>query len=739
MSTVKLEIAFLPYKTSMWDSLESIWMTAEADPDCLAYVVPIPYYERNADGSLGKYFYEGDNMPEYVPVTHYESYNLQERRPDIIYIHNPYDDGNFVTSVDARYYSAELKKFTKLLVYVPYYCTSGGWNEGQSLCRAYLNADYIVIQTEKYKKFFDPIIPSEKLLPLGSPKIDKVISLCKNPPEPPEEWNEKLAGKKVYFYNTSIKGMLDDTKRFLFKMEYVFRCFQGRDDACLLWRPHPLLDTTFDTVRKEYKPYYDELKRYFIQNNAGIYDESPDIENAIALCDAYIGDEGTSVTSLFGVAGKPLFILNNYLNTLPEEEDWRGEIIRGFSADGQDEWVITKGNKLYYSPDQNYHYEFYCDLSEYASGDYYLRVIEIEGLIYVCPRNAQDILILSNHKIIKKVVLERCIEQPGAFCNVWRIGKYLFLIPNRYPAIVRYDVENDCVDYIKGYNDFFTKSVGGIWRVGGNCTWKNFLLLASPVSNKVLAIESESMKAQALTTGAVNKCGSISMTSYKDGICILPYTGTTITCWNPLTGTVKEYSHMPEDFQCKNRPIGFLCMERPFDLPAVYQDQIVIPPMWGNMFVSIDLVTGTIEEWEPPFETSGEERNGYFLSGSVGTFLKRTDTLGVGTYRFFYEPERRIFDINLITKEFREIDIVFHKEELLQHESGFHLYSDWLRYGCEEKSLYSLNDFLDGANIGQSLDRDKQIQAFGEIIVNNDGTCGEKIYQFVRSKVLNQK
>jgi len=145
---IKLEIAFLPYKASMWDSLESVWMAADTDPDCDAYVVPIPYYERNADGSLGTYHYEGSDIPDYVPVTHYDRYHLEERQPDVIYIHNPYDQGNYVTSIDPRYYSSELKKYTELLIYIPYYSTSGGMSEAQSQCIAYYNADYIVIQAE---------------------------------------------------------------------------------------------------------------------------------------------------------------------------------------------------------------------------------------------------------------------------------------------------------------------------------------------------------------------------------------------------------------------------------------------------------------------------------------------------------------------------------------------------------------------------------------------------------------
>ena len=39
---VKKEIVFLPYKASMWDSLESIWRAAAEDPGWDAYVIPIP-------------------------------------------------------------------------------------------------------------------------------------------------------------------------------------------------------------------------------------------------------------------------------------------------------------------------------------------------------------------------------------------------------------------------------------------------------------------------------------------------------------------------------------------------------------------------------------------------------------------------------------------------------------------------------------------------------------------------
>ena len=42
-----------------------------------------------------------------------KEYDIEKRRPDVIYIHNPYDKGNFVTSVHPAFYSDELKKYVK--------------------------------------------------------------------------------------------------------------------------------------------------------------------------------------------------------------------------------------------------------------------------------------------------------------------------------------------------------------------------------------------------------------------------------------------------------------------------------------------------------------------------------------------------------------------------------------------------------------------------------------------------
>lgn len=731
---IRREAVFLPYKASMWDSLESVWRAAEEDPDCDAYVIPIPYYDKAPDGSFKEMYYEGEQYPEYVPITKYDAFDFKAHHPDMIFIHNPYDAANFVTSVHPFFYSKNIKKYTDCLVYVPYYATTGGMSEGQSLCPAYIHADYIVIQSEKYKKFFDPMIPDEKFLPFGSPKFDSVIKKCQNPPEPPEDWKKKMEGRKVYFYNTSLNSMLDNTEKFLKKMEYVFDCFRGREGACLLWRPHPLLESALDSMRKQKRSAYDELKQKFIQEDWGIYDDTPDIESTIALCDAYIGDMRTSVTSLFGIVGKPMFILNNSIHHEPGENDWRGEIVTGFSRDGYDEWKITQGNKLYHSPNNDYRYEYYCDLSEYAAGGYYMRAIEANSKIYVCPANAQDILVIQDKKIIKKIELERHLENPGAFCAAWRIGGYIFLVPNQYPAAVRLDIRKDEVAYIVGVNDIFAKEVDGRRRIGGSCVWGQYLMLASPTDNQVLAIDSESMHAQRLTTKAENKCGCMLMAVADTEIWLLPYSGKTITRWNPDTGEMKEYSNIPKAFQCRNRPYGYECDERPFSMVMPYKKSMLFSPGWGNMFLLLDKETGEFQEWMPPFEVSYEEKNEYYALGHAGTFVRRTDTLGEWTYRYFDAQSRRQYDVHLETDVYEEIPIKFCKEELNEHVAGFDRMSDWMTYCCKEDAFNSLRDFIDGCITGKAFDREKQIEACRAISANHKGTCGEEIYRYVCKK-----
>ncbi len=735
---VRKEVVFFPYKASMWDSLESIYLAAREDPDCDVYCVPIPYYTLNPDRSFGKMHYEGNvcpdgtpmEYPEDIEITDWQEYNFEERKPDVIYIHNPYDNCNLVTSVHPRYYSINLKKNTDCLVYVPYYSTSGGMSGAQSCCPAYIYADYIVIQSPQFRKFFDKNIPDEKFLPFGSPKVDRVIRKCQNPPEPPAEWKEKMAGRRVYFYNTSISGMLTDTDNFLKKMNYVFECFEEREDVCLLWRPHPLLESTFDSMRPEYRQTYDTLKKNFCENSIGIYDTTPDIENSIALSNAYIGDAGTSVTSLFGVVGKPMFILDNRIHSEPDEDSWRKTINMQFDCLEQNRFVITQNNQLYVSEGEMYDYHYFCDLSDSKRKEY-STICEINGKKYACPANTQEILLIGKEGVERRISLKKEVLMGRAFIEARKYDRFLILLPLYYPAIVRYDTETEECRYFTDYIDVLVTDKEGQKVSGASLVHRGTLYVASHTENIVYTLNLETGKAQLVTIQAKSGTCYNMMAEYLDYIWMLPCKGRTVVRWNPQTGDVKEYTGFPKEFTCVNPRLNQECEEYPFSSMAFHEDDLYLTPRWANMYLRLNIRTGQFTGWKPPFEERQQEN---CMLRNKAYFLWNQLVDERGWIKIYSNVNKKLYHINLKTNECEEIEIKFDPKELEKQEQGFGEYSGTLKYACKESVFNSLGRFIEGTTAGNPFDKENQLAVYRELMANGDGSCGRKIYEYIKSQ-----
>lgn len=718
------EIVFMPYKASMWDALESIWQAAREDKNCDVYVVPLPYYDKNNNGAGGAYHYEGDLFPQNVTIIHYEDYLLEDRMPDVIYIHNPYDWMNNLTTVDPRFYSDELKKYTDCLVYVPYYSTTGGMGEGQERCPAYYNADYIVIQAESYRGFFDKNIPDEKFLALGSPKFDRVIRLCNQPPQAPKEWEDKLRGKRVFFYNTSLSGMLADPENFFEKMEYVFECFRGKDEVCLLWRPHPLFENCITTHLPQYQEKYSKLKTKFLRERLGILDTTPDITTTIALCDVYIGDDGTSVTSLFGVVGKPLFILNNKIHGMPEKDAWRTKVIRPYGS-FDDTWKTSEGNGLYYSENSDYQYKFVTRISKYMSGNYYPNAMRYEDKVYLLPAHAQDILVWKKSEL-RRIPLERRTERLDVFCYAVKDRNRIYLIPRNYPSIVCFDAEVEQVEYIREFDKVYLQNVDGKWKTGGCGQWKEYLLLASPTENKLVMLHKKTRQSREINLNVEHMQGIAMVVPYMDTVWLLPYEGQAIVRWEPLTGQVREYSGFPT---------GFVAGPKPFSSMAFYNGMVYVAPATANMYLQFGDSEGVVTEWIPPIPTQLQEPKGAFSNVNKTQLCFQEDCQGQETAKLMTLYDRRLYELNLKTGKAEEIDIVYDLDEVAARESGFGRLFDWMRYACREDAYCTLPDLIEGCLVGQAFDKSMQLEAYREINASCDGTAGVRIHEEVQKRL----
>lgn len=346
----KIEVVFLPYKASMWDSLESIWQAADEDKSCDAFVIPIPYYDKNPDGSLKEVHYEAEEYPAYVQITHYNDYDFKQHHPDMIFIHNPYDECNFVTSVHPFFYSSNLIQFTDLLVYIPYYILHEILPEDkvavkniQHFCTVpgVFNADKVIVQSESMRRVYINVLTDatsglgknrayweKRIYGLGSPKMDKAVNTKRNKLQVPEEWMriiQKPDGKlkNIILYNTGVDALIKQSDRMLEKIKNVLQIFkESQNEVVLLWRPHPLVKATIKSMRPALWTEYKLIEEKYRNEGWGIFDESSDMNRALAISNAYYGDN-SSLVRLFLNTGRLVMIQNVEImnDTLTERLD----------------------------------------------------------------------------------------------------------------------------------------------------------------------------------------------------------------------------------------------------------------------------------------------------------------------------------------------------------------------------------------------------------------------------------
>ena len=325
-------ILFLPYKYSMWDSFASIFEAVKEDENCEAYVMPIPYYDKDQEGNLTEMHDESESYPDDVGIISWQDNQVDEIDPDVIFIHNPYDGNNRVTSIHPKYYTNKLVCKDRVVIYVPYYVSYTEDKEVMvTMGGAEFYADYVIMQSEWYKKQFEQILSDykksdddfsdvidfydngNKFVVLGNPKYDKIRSLEKSEYPLRDDWKEKLLDesdnkKFTILLDTTLEILLKQREKMLDKIGDVIDFFEKSDDLALIWRPHPIIETTLRKMCPELIPTYVKLVDRCKNLNNCIFDDTNDMHTAIVWSDAFMGKYG-SMIELYRVTKKPTIML----------------------------------------------------------------------------------------------------------------------------------------------------------------------------------------------------------------------------------------------------------------------------------------------------------------------------------------------------------------------------------------------------------------------------------------------
>lgn len=343
---IHYEIVFIPYKASMWDSMETVFWAAYKDKDCKVYCVPIPYYDKNFDGSIGEMHYEAESLKKQVPITNWKTYNVQERYPDIIFVQNPYDNNNLVTTVHPAFYTSVLRQHTGCLAYLEYGIPLWIYKKPvpyENLIPGWFNFDLFFTYSKEYArnqeyamKVINPHMTTQ-VISMGSPKFDKVLCSRKEQFKLPDKWKQIIGNKKVVLMNTSLGSLLNHTEEYIERLKNTLKIFKENKQVVLWWRPHPLSTATMSSMRKGLLKSYLDLVKAYKEESWGIYDDSIELHRSIAYSDAYYGDE-SSLVYLYCATGKPFSICGKphqcYYFTENQEDfsftlDWRMNHMKG--------------------------------------------------------------------------------------------------------------------------------------------------------------------------------------------------------------------------------------------------------------------------------------------------------------------------------------------------------------------------------------------------------------------------
>lgn len=607
---IRKEIVFLPYKASMWDSLESVWQAADAEPDCDAYVIPIPYYDRGIDGSFREMHYEGELYPEYVPVVRYDEYDFEKRKPDMIFIHNPYDEYNYVTSVAPFFYSKNLKKYTEKLIYIPYFLL-GEINpddpaalEGIAhFCttQGVVNADKVIVQSEDMRQAYINVLTKEtgegsrkyweeKILGLGSPKIDKVLNTKKENLDIPVEWLKILKKpdgkfKKVIFYNTGVTALLKNEDRLLKKIRDVMKVFrENKEEVVLLWRPHPLMRSTLESMRPQLLRQYEEIVERYREEGWGIYDDTADMDRAVALSDGYYGD-WSSIVWLYQTIGKPIILENVSILSEKEIPLNCAEIIR----DKEKIFFLTRDTKSIFEYNTVTGEMKLCGVVGNKITQKFLSMALYENKLYTISCDADVICIYDIEKeSFQNIFLSKTYNRETSACYhmCFSYQYKIYFLGDKGRSILYLDTRDNTIKHVREWVSVFEEKYGYepiIYTqanicIQEDCFWialegKNIIFQYNMITEKYRFWNIGSRKMQYSTVSFDGKYFWFS----GDKKCIVR--------WEKETNEIREFEDFPSGFKI-NKNSNWKDL---FYCGYIWNGSIYFAPLSSNMLIKFNL------------------------------------------------------------------------------------------------------------------------------------------------------
>lgn len=688
----KSKIVFMPYKSCMWDAMETIYTAAlEESDEWDVRVMPVPYVLKKE----GRMVYEGEYFKEKVGYTHYQEYDLEQEKPDVIVIHNPYDHTNTVTQIEERYFSSELIKVTKHLVYVPYFIAQNNeipWRF--AILPGVRNATDIYVQSEQVRKQYLEWHPNKNIKALGTPKVDRIVN--------ESVYEEKE--RKVFFLNTHLDKVLNEPKTLIKNMQMLLDYFEDNDQYELIWRPHPLSMTCFEEAG-DAKRYAKLIERAKKVTNI-LYDESDDFWDTMKRADAYIGDR-SSLVDLFGMTGKPMYIFEGdcgdiFKNTLSMS------FLDCYEADGKLWMVDSKMPAVFSMNLENQQIQLECVVDS-MQGAY--RTIRKKGdVLYLFPEVDKSIIKIDLQTKEQKHI-DIYMQDGNTFFGTQEIVEYqgYYYIFPAYVGQPLIKFDGECVEECRGWKDQIQSILN---RKSGTLTDSSYsdgkeVWMAVLGENKLIKTDLDSLEIQAYQLQEECKLETL---MHDDGRFWLSARGENpILCWSVAHGIEEIYSKIPAAFKFANR-YSFCRIVR-------YEDEVWFIPRNASDILILNTITGEYEIFDVTerLHLTKAARNKFYAVKRSGDYLI-----------LFPMVENSIFVIDMKNKQVKnQIEAIPKREDFRKIEQA----------NLESKNVYSTENclFVDFVTFVEQHYKISQEQKESYLKgIENPGNSGQMIWNDIR-------
>ena len=317
-------VLFLPVKAKHFSSMRMAYEMEEATSDTDVYVMPLPYYYKEYDGSFKDEMHidTEEFIKANIPVTDYSRFDLSLLCPEKIYINSAYDEYNMAVSVDTRFYARNVKKYTEKLIYIPYFklmefdrANYPCWYNMQYYCTVpgVVMADKVYVQSENTRKvYIDKLnewVGDEKYTEIWEQKIDVYNESCE---EHSEDELRDAGSKKTIVWFVSAGSLAEFGDRYIEKAYRNLDVFAlSKDKLKVLLISEPFLDemikTYSDELYKKWTGFIDEFNRSGIGEVVSQVEETS--VDVLLKATAYYGDP-SYICKDFILMKKPVMLQN---------------------------------------------------------------------------------------------------------------------------------------------------------------------------------------------------------------------------------------------------------------------------------------------------------------------------------------------------------------------------------------------------------------------------------------------